>query len=140
MSSMSDEQYQDIARFRRSLRAYVKTADQVARRVGITPAQYELLVSIRGAAEAVAPSISWLAEELQIQPHSVTGLVQRAEDAGLVATYVDREDGRVRGVGLTDEGRRTLSRLFELHSDELDDARRQLLDDLRRVQRQAPTF
>jgi DNA-binding MarR family transcriptional regulator len=140
MSSMSDEQYQDIARFRRSLRAYVKPADQVARRVGMTPAQYGLLVSIRGAAEAVAPSISWLAEELQIQPHSVTGLVQRAEDAGLVATYVDREDGRVRGVGLTDEGRRTLSRLFELHSDELDDARRQLLDDLRRVQRQAPTF
>lgn len=139
MNPMSDDHYRDIARFRKSLRLYVRTADRVARRVGITPAQHQLLVSIRGAADGVAPSISWLAEELQLEPHSVTGLVQRAEEAGLVATYADSDDGRVRGVELTDEGQKTLARLFDLHYEELDQARRRLLEDLRRVQRQSPS-
>jgi DNA-binding MarR family transcriptional regulator len=138
MSGMSDQQFQDVARFRKSLRLYAKTADRVARRVGITPAQHQLLVSIRGGAGGVAESISWLANELQLEAHSVTGLVQRAEQAGLVTTRSAGDDARIRSVALTAKGKKVLNRLFEVHGAELDQARQRLLDDLRRVQRQSP--
>lgn len=134
MVTISDTQYQDLARFRKSLRLYSRTADQLARRVGITPAQHQLLVAIRGGPGSVAPSITWLAEELQLESHSVTGLVQRAEQAELVETAAVSDDGRVRSVHLTEKGRDVLTRLIEVHHAELDAARRRLLEDLRRVQ------
>lgn len=135
MVKMSDEQYRDLASFRRSLRSYSRTADQVARKVGITPAQHQLLVAIRGASGRVAPSISWLADELQVEAHSATGLVQRAEQAGLVVIQQPGDDGRVRSVELSPKGNEILGLLFDAHAAELDRARRQLLRDLRRVQR-----
>jgi DNA-binding MarR family transcriptional regulator len=135
MADMSDDDYRDLARFRKSLRLYERTADQVARQVGITPAQHQLLVAIRSADGAVAPSISWLADELQLEAHSVTGLVQRAEQAGLVTAKQGGGDARVRSVVLSPKGRAVLDRLFGSHGGELEAARRRLLRDLRRVQR-----
>jgi len=134
MTRISEEQYRDLARFRKSLRLYTRTSEQIARAAGITPAQHQLLVSIRGGPNGFAPSISWLAEDLQLEAHSVTGLVGRAETGGLVTTSAAGEDGRVRSVHLTDLGRTALARILVEHGPELDAARRQLLRDLRRVQ------
>jgi DNA-binding MarR family transcriptional regulator len=136
MTGMSEEQYRDLAAFRKSLRLYQRTLERVARQVGVTPAQHQLLVAVRGAPEGFAPSVSWLADELQLEAHSVTGLVGRAEGAGLVTTQATGEDGRVRTVHITPAGQKSLTDMLEGHNAELDGARRQLLRDLRRVQRE----
>ena len=134
MTSLSDDQYRALARFRKALRLYASTADHAARQVGITPAQHQLLVAIRGAPSETAPNISWLAEELSLENHSATGLVQRAERAGLVTTKTSSTDGRVRNIALTRHGRAILTRLFDAHSAEIHDARQLLLEALQRVQ------
>ena len=52
--------------------------------VGITPAQHQLMLAIRGHAGRDAPTIGDVAEALLLRHHSAVGLVDRAVDAGLV--------------------------------------------------------
>jgi len=116
---MSDADYGTLARFRHILRAFVAFSEDAARDAGVAPAQYQLLVMIRGWNGEGDPSISDLAERLVLRHHSVVELVQRARSAGLVETAGDPEDGRRQRVRLTPEGEHKLTVLGRLHRDEL---------------------
>jgi DNA-binding MarR family transcriptional regulator len=56
---------------------------------------------------------------LQLRHHSAVGLVDRAEDAGLVQRSSDPDDQRVVRLALTPLGRRRLERLSAQHLEEL---------------------
>lgn len=116
---LSDADYRSLARFRHALRVFLRFSEDAAREQGLTPAQHQLLLTVRGWAAPEAPGVAELAEHLQLRPHSALELVRRAEDAGLVELEPDPADGRRQLVRLTDQGREHLAALSARHRDEL---------------------
>ena len=113
----SDEDFERLLAFRDGLRRFLRWSELEAKAVGLTPAQHQLLLAIRGAPEL--PSIGEVAEHLLLRHHSVVELVDRAERAGLVARRSDSEDQRVVRLTLTADGEAKLVALAEAHLEEL---------------------
>jgi len=116
---LTDREYVALARFRQSLRVFQAFSEGAARRVGVAPAQHQLLLAIRGHQGADAPVVGDLAEALQLRHHSTVELVDRATTAGLVERHADPTDHRRQRVVLTDAGRRVLEDLSIEHRAEL---------------------
>jgi DNA-binding MarR family transcriptional regulator len=116
---MSAGDFQNLLTFRTSLRRFLHWSQTQARAVGLTPAQHQLLVAIKGHPGDQDPTISELAEYLLLRHHSVVELVDRAAAAGVVERSRDAEDGRLTRVALTRDGAARLARLGPAHLDEL---------------------
>lgn len=125
---LSDQEYQVLANFRHALRKFLHFSEEAARAEGLAPSQHQLLLAIRGWAEVVPPSITDLAESLQLRHHSTVELIQRAEDADLVRLRRDPTDKRRQLLELKVKGRHKLAKLSALHRDELRRFRHQLAD------------
>ena len=130
MTSLSVDEYRAIAGFRRALRAFLRFSEEAARKAGITPAQHQLLLAIKGHPGDRAPSVGDVAAALQLRHHSTVELVDRAEAAGLVSRLPDPADGRRHLLSLTDDGDRVLGGLSWLHRTELRRFRREVLNHL----------
>ena len=117
--SLSDAEYQRLLEFRDGLRRFLHWSETQATSTGLTPAQHQLLLAIRGHSGPQDPTIGDIAAHLQLRHHSAVGLVDRAEDAGLVQRSSDPDDQRVVRLTLTPLGRRRLERLSALHLEEL---------------------
>src|SRR5690606_30729116 len=89
---LSDRDYRALAEFRSALRRFLHFSEQAAREAGITPAQHQLLLAVRGFAGPGTPVVGDLAEALQLRHHSTVELVDRAERAGLVTRVPDPDD------------------------------------------------
>ena len=109
MHQLTSEDYANLLAFRTSLRRFLHWSETQARSAGLTPAQHQLLLAIKGHH----------AGYLMLRHHSAVELVDRAEAAGLVERWGDVDDGRVTRVRLTAEGEARLSRLSQAHLDEL---------------------
>ena len=120
---LSDADYRSLAEFRHALRRFLAFSERAAREHGLTPSQHQLLLAIRGHAgtgdAAAGPSLSELAEVLQLKLHSVGELADRAVENGLIERRSDPADGRRSLLSLTDEGRSQLDALSVLHRREL---------------------
>ena len=114
----SNDDYQRLLAFRDQLRRFLHWSEQQAIAAGITPGQYQLLLAIRGHVGGV-PTIRDVADHLLLRHHSVVGLIDRAEMAGLVARHADPDNHRVVRVQLTAVGARRLASLAAAHLDEL---------------------
>jgi len=114
-----DEDYRRLLDLRTGLRRFLHWTEEEARVVGLTPAQHQLLVAVRGLEGGAGPTISDIADALLLRHHSAVELVQRAEAAGLLTRRADAEDGRVVRLGLSRRGRSALERLSALHHEEL---------------------
>lgn len=90
-----------------------------AQELGITAAQHQLLLAVRGHPDKSGPTIKDLADYLVSQHHSVGGLVQRAVDAGLVQRNADPRDRRIARITLTKAGEFALDELTSMHLEEL---------------------
>lgn len=115
----TDEDYRSILRFRTRIRRFLAWSGQQARAAGLTPAQHQLLLAVRGHDDLAGPTIGDLAEYLQLRHHSAVGLVDRAEAAGLVRRVEDVRDRRLARVQLSPAGADVLERLTALHVAEL---------------------
>ncbi|MGA7524089.1 MAG: MarR family transcriptional regulator [Acidobacteriaceae bacterium] len=105
----------DLAAFRYSLRKFVRFSEMAARSYEITPQQHQLMLGVAGFTGRGSATISELAEFLQARLHSVVGLVERAEQRGLVRAKKSAADRRVVMVSLTRRGSLILERLSEIH-------------------------
>lgn len=123
---LTDAEYRSLAEFRHALRRFVHFSERAARDHGLTPAQHQLLLAIRGHATGTAPSTSDLAEVLQLRLHSVGELADRAADNGLVTRQHDPNDARRSLLELTDLGAAQLDALSVLHRRELRQFRTEL--------------
>lgn len=112
---LTDRDYADLLEFRATLRRFEQWSEAQARAAGLTPAQHQLLLAIKGHPDRRGPTIRELAEWLVSRHHSVVGLVDRAAAAGLVQRATDRTDGRVVRVRLTRLGSRRIDRLSAVH-------------------------
>jgi DNA-binding MarR family transcriptional regulator len=116
---VSDSEYQALARFRRALRTFLHFSEQAARAAGLTPAQHQLLLAIKGSDSGTAPTLGEIADSLKLRHHSAVELVDRASAAGLVTRQHDPHDARRQRVILTGLGEGKLARLSALHRSEL---------------------
>ena len=104
--SASPSEIARVADFRAALRAFLRKSERNARQSGLTPQRYLLLLMIKGAADGSGQStVTELSERLQLAQSTVTELVRRAEETGLVAREQSASDGRVAHLRLTPEGR-----------------------------------
>jgi len=115
---LNDGDYTGLLAFRDRLRRFLHWSEQQAVDAGVTPAQYQLLLAVRGH-RGGAPTVGEVADHLLLRHHSVVGLVDRAVRAGLVERRPDSDDQRVVRLVLTQRGTRVLRRLAGLHLAEL---------------------
>lgn len=133
-AGLTDADYERILAFRDRLRRFLRWSEHEARRAGLTPAQHQLLLAVRGHPGGEPPTVKELAEHLLLQHHSVVGLVDRAEAAGLVRRVGDPGDKRLVRVCLEPAGEAALERLTASHLGEL----RQLATTLGRLGARQP--
>ena len=119
------EDYIAVADFRTALRRFLRTSERIAHQSGLTPQRYLLLLMIKGAKSGTERStVTELADRLQLAQSTVTELVSRAEETGLIAREPSPDDARVAHLRLTPEGERRLLASFSGLTTE----RRQLRD------------
>ena len=123
-AQLRDEDFERLLAFRDGLRRFQHWSEDQAKAVGLTGAQHQLLLAIRG--HGSAPSIGEVAEHLLLRHHSTVELVDRAVAAGLVERMDDADDQRVVRLGLTRKGSRRVAALAEAHLEELSRLRPQL--------------
>jgi DNA-binding MarR family transcriptional regulator len=117
---MTDVDYEDLLALRTGLRRFLRWSDQRAASVGLTPAQHQLLVAVRGHTDYRGPTVGEVADYLLLRHHSAVGLVDRAVVAGFVERHRDAVDNRVVRLRLTSGGEERLAVLAELHREELE--------------------
>jgi DNA-binding MarR family transcriptional regulator len=101
------------AEFRTTLRRFLSSTAAAATDAGLTPQRYDLLLMIQaGAAKGGHVTVGSLCDGLDLHQPAVTELVQRVEQAGLVARSRSPHDGRVVHLRLTDEGEGRLVQVF----------------------------
>ena len=116
---LTDADYGTLLEFRTSLRRFLHWSEAQAEAEGMTPAQHQLLLAIRGSGDPSGPTVGDVAESLLLRHHSVVGLVDRAHGAKLVRRVRDRDDGRIVRLHLTSRGDRLLARVSARHLEEL---------------------
>lgn len=121
----TDGEYEAAATLREALRRFGRRTELLTREEGLTARTYLLLLMVRtGRGEAGRASLSELEDRLQLGKSTVTELVLRSEDAGLVRRDLDRRRRRAISVSLTPAGERRLAAVVATLGDE----RRRLLE------------
>jgi uncharacterized protein YeaO (DUF488 family)/DNA-binding MarR family transcriptional regulator len=118
--TLPDSTYAKLLALRTGLRHFERWSEQQAQAAGLTPAQHQLLLAIRGHHDERGATIGEVADYLLLRHHSVVGLIDRAETAGLVSRTRDEDDHRVVRLHLTKSGAKRLEALSELHLEELE--------------------
>ena len=119
MESPPQMDYASLLAFRTALRRFNHWSEQQAKKVGLTHAQHQLLLAVKGHSGSQAPTIGDVAEHLLLRHHSAVELVNRAQAAGLVERQRDSTDGRIVRLRLTAKGEECLEQLTALHVAEL---------------------
>lgn len=116
---LSQAEFEHLLRLRTGLRRFLHWSEQEAQAAGLTSAQHQLLLAIRGHPGGGSPTIGEIADSLVLRHHSAGELIDRAEAAGLVARNPDPRNGTQVRVSLTSAGTFKLNRLAETHLAEL---------------------
>lgn len=112
---LSEAEWARLAELRAGIRRYLAWAEQRAHEHDMTPAQVQLALAIRSHPQPAGPTLTELADTLMLRHHSVVGLVDRAERAGLVRRERDQQRASRVHVLLTEAGARRLETLSRLH-------------------------
>jgi DNA-binding MarR family transcriptional regulator len=117
--------YRALAALRYRIRVFLCDADAAARRLGVEPQQYFLLLAIRGLPEGAEATVQTLAQRLMLRHNSTVELIDRLEKRGYVRRNQNRDDRRSvlvellpRGVKLVERVAR--QRLAELRAEGVD--------------------
>ncbi|MBD5779202.1 MarR family transcriptional regulator [Pelagicoccus sp. NFK12] len=113
------EDYELLSEFRYRLRRFLGFSENAAIEHGVTPQQYQSMLSIHGFPGRDWVTVGELAERMQIEHHSAGGLVRRMQSVGLVKKEVSPDDRRVMQIRLTESGLNVLNKLIRVHQDEL---------------------
>lgn len=116
---LTDAEFEQLLALRTGLRRFLHWSEEQARTAGLTPAQHQLLLAVRGHSAPEGPTIGELAGYLVLRHHSASELVDRAEAAGLVRRAADTNNASIVRVTLTELGAQKLGDLSATHLQEL---------------------
>lgn len=117
--ALSEQDFADLLAFRTALRRFNRWSERQAKAVGLTHAQHQLLLAVRGHDDPRGPTIGDVGDYLLLRHHSAVELANRAEAAGMLVRERDADDGRVVRLRLTPLGEERIAALTELHLNEL---------------------
>lgn len=117
--NLAEADFEHLLQLRTGLRRFLRWSEQQAQAAGLTPAQHQLLLAIRGHPDPAGPTIGEIANYLVLRHHSAVGLIDRAAAAGLVKRNPDPVNNSVVRVTLTPAGTDKLDALAETHLQEL---------------------
>jgi DNA-binding MarR family transcriptional regulator len=116
---VGDAEYARLLAVRTAWRRFERWSADQAEAHGITAAQHQLLLVIRGHDSPQGPTIGQAAEHLLIRPHSAVELVNRTQRAGLIERVQDGVDHRAVRLRLSRQGERVIEELSSVHVEEL---------------------
>jgi DNA-binding MarR family transcriptional regulator len=119
-AAITTREFRALSELRYRIRHFLSEGDAAARKAGLEPQQYLLLLMIRGLPEGQEAAIRTLAVRLALKHHSVVELIDRLEAHG----YVRRTRGH-------DDRRRVLVSLLPRGQRMLEDVARQRINELR---------
>lgn len=108
-----------LLELRTGLRRFLRWSERQAEAAGLTGAQHQLLLAVRGHPDPAGPTVGDIADYLVLRHHSAVGLIDRAEAAGLVRRVSDPTNNSAVRVNLTPSGADKLDALAETHLEEL---------------------
>ena len=88
--------YRTLAELRYQVRRFLRVREVAARKAGIAPQQYQLLLQLKGLERRRPATVGVLAERLQVRHHSAVALIDRLVRRDMVARR--RLDADRRGV------------------------------------------
>jgi len=91
---LSEPEYLALGEFRYQLRRFLRNMEEATRELGINPQQYQLVLAIKGLPEEIEPTISHLAERMQLNHNSMVELADRCEEQKLVRRSRSSNDRR----------------------------------------------
>jgi DNA-binding MarR family transcriptional regulator len=118
-TTLTDHDYRHLLQFRTELRRFLHWSEERAQAEGLTAAQHQLLLAVRGSDAEQGATVGEVADALLLRRHTASELVDRAVAAGLLRRQRDRDDHRVVRLHITRSGARKLARLSRQHLDEL---------------------
>ena len=116
---VSDEDYLMLASFRAALRKFLRTSEDIAHNLGLTPQRHQAMLAVRGFPGDEPPTVGALAAKLHIRHNSAVGLVTRLVNEGYLRREKSKVDQRRQHVRLTPKGQALLDKLTEAHRTEL---------------------
>lgn len=134
---LTEPEYVALAEFRYQLRRYLRYMEEQARAAGQHPQQYQLLLAIKGLPSGYVPSVSILAERMQMNHNSMVELADRCEKRGLIRRVrASDTDRRQVTLSITPEGEKVLRQQASASRQELRNIGPILVAALQRLTRQ----
>ena len=116
---LTDRDYARLLAVRTRLRVFESWSADRAAELGLTTAQHQLMLAVRGHYDRRGPTIGEAADYLLLKHHSTVELANRTQELGLIKRGHDAHDHRVVRLTLTGEGRKVLRALSAAHLEEL---------------------
>jgi DNA-binding MarR family transcriptional regulator len=111
--------YSALAEFHYQLRRFTKANGNAAHPASSEHLQHNLVLIVRGLPRDLKPTITTLAERLQIRHHSAVELIDRLVEQGLVERRRDEADRRQVTIHLTAKGNRLAVQIAQRNCDEI---------------------
>ena len=116
------QEYRALAEIRYQIRCFLHFSEQIAHAAGIEPQQHQVMLALKGLPRGKQATITYLAERLQLQHHSMVELIDRLVERNFVQRHRDEVDQRRVIVDLTSHGEEVLRELSLSHRNELQTA------------------
>lgn len=129
------DRYAGLAEFRSTLRRFLAASEAISRACGITAQQYQALLAIGGGPDPM--TMKDLAEQLLLQQHAASQMINRMQKSGLVDRVPSPTDRRSVLLTLTDAGGALLADLAKQHLAEVLKQEPHLSRSLRRLKQTA---
>ena len=130
---LSEPEYLALGEFRYQLRRFLRHMEETTRELGTNPQQYQLVLAVKGLPREVAPTISRLAERMQLNHNSMVELVDRCQKNNLLRRTRSTSDRRQVTLSITPEGEILLRKLGVAARQELRDSGPVLVDAILRL-------
>lgn len=109
--SLTELEYLALGEFRYQVRKFLRHMEEASRLLGVSPQQYQLVLAIKGLPRDVSPTISRLAERMQLNHNSMVELADRCADNRLLRRTRSAADRRQVTLSITPEGEALLRKL-----------------------------
>jgi DNA-binding MarR family transcriptional regulator len=116
---LQESEYVALAEFRYQLRRFLRHMEEESRHLGVNPQQYQLVLAIKGLPKGQVPTISCLAERMQLNHNTMVELVDRCAERNMLRRQRSLTDRRQVTLAITPEGEAMLRRLGSAARQEL---------------------
>ena len=130
---LSEPEYLALGEFRYQLRRFLRHMEEASRLLGVNPQQYQLILAIKGLPKNAVPTISQLAERMQLNHNSMVELVDRCEENRLIRRARSASDRRQVTLSITPDGELLLRKMGVAARQELQDSGPILVDAIQRL-------